>query len=90
MKFKINNKWYIREYDERNWIIAQMVTPEYKTALAKQKLREKGCESEPKEKIFGYFLTLQEAKEEMAELVTKEAKNMKELEQAIKLIKSIK
>ena len=89
MKFQINNKYYIRPLDEYNWIIAYMVAPEYKTALAKQKLREKGHKGEPKEKIYGYYPTLQSAKEDVVELIAKESDTIEELEKAVELIKVI-
>lgn len=89
MKFKINKKYYIRVLDEKNWIIAHLHIPKPKNLSAQAKEAITGHEREPYEKIFGFFRTLQEAKEEAAELVAKEAKDMKELEKAIELIKSI-
>ena len=90
MKFKINESYYIRAYDDNNWIIAQMVKPEYKTGIVQQNRAKMGHDGKPKEKIYGYFATLQEAKEEAAELVAKYVSNFEELEKAIKLIKSVK
>ena len=84
MKFQLNNKWYIRSLDERNWIIAQTITPTRKSSSHTTQQERKDYE-----RVFGYYPTLQWAKEGAVELIAKESETIEELERAVKLIKSI-
>jgi len=89
LKYKINKTYYIRAIDDKNWVIAKTTTPTYKTASAIARYAETARTSKPYEDIYGYFRTLQDAKEEAAELMAKQAEDIKELEKAIKLIQKI-
>lgn len=89
MKFQITNKWYIRGLDERNWIIAQMVTPKDKTPTCRaQEPTGRGVKAY--ERVFGYYPSLDWAKSDIVELVARESSNLEELEKAIELIRLVK
>lgn len=89
MKFPINNEWYIRSLDRRNWIIARMVTPTHKRAPRVTQEQVGGSKRKDYESVHGYYPTLQRAKEGAVEFIAKEGDTMEELEKAVRLIKSI-
>jgi len=84
-KFKIGKYW-IEQLDERNWAIKHLrvvnLAKRTKTPLEGTQVSNTGT--------FGYYTTLQGAKEDLAELVAKTSKNFEELEKWIDKIKEIK
>ena len=83
--FQVTNKYSIRALDERNWVIERKMEIDTKK---RSKASQKGLQ-EANTSIYGYYGTLEYAKEELAELVAKDAADFTELEKWIKEIKKI-
>jgi len=81
-KFKITDKYSIEQFDSRNWIINR------KMDINTNRRKEKS-QKEANDATFGYYYTLQEAKEGLAELIGREACSFKELDKWINKIKEI-
>jgi hypothetical protein len=83
--FKIG-KYTIEQFDDRNWVIKKerIINPDKRTKTPTDGLQKANMGT------YGYYQTLQHAKEELAELVGKEVGSFEDLEKWINKIKEIK
>ena len=81
MKFKINDKYSIEAFDNKNWVIRYKRTSKAKKPATTHKNADTG--------VFGYYSTLGDAKQDMAELLAKKAKDFTELNKWIDTLKKV-
>lgn len=84
-KFKINDKYSIEQYDTRNWVIMRKKD----INLEKRNKTSPGGLQHANTAIYGHYRTLQDAKEDLVELVAKEVGSYKELDKWVDKIKEI-